>query len=115
MYFGSQSGTAEKFCQVLEEEAGNLGVFENIQVVNFEDFDEKTFGKNKDELNIVCVATHYEGEPCDNTAKFYKWIKDLKKANDKTVLNDLNYTIFGLGDTAYDKFNEMGRYFDKVF
>ena len=50
-------------------------------MVNFEDFDENSFGKNKDELNIVCVATHYEGEPCDNTAKFYKWVKDLKKQN----------------------------------
>lgn len=27
----------------------------------------------------------------------------------------MNYTVFGLGDTAYEQFNAMGIYFDKVF
>lgn len=71
LFFGSQSGTAEKLCQILMDEAKILGVFDNIEVINFEDFDAKTFGKSKEVLNIMCVATHYEGEPCDNTARFY--------------------------------------------
>ena len=61
------------------------------------------------------MATHYEGEPCDNTAEFYKWVKDLKKSNDTKAFQNLNYTVFGLGDTAYEHFNAMGRYFDKIF
>ena len=84
-------------------------------MVNFEDYDESTFGKSQDELSIVCVATHYEGEPCDNTAKFYKWVKDLKKQNEKTAFENMRYTVFGLGDTAYEQFNAMGIFFDKAF
>lgn len=114
-YFGSQSGTAEKFCQQLEEEAQQLFVFDKTQVLSFEDTDYSKFGKSADEMTIICVATHYEGDPCDNTAEFYKWIKELKRNNENKSLNDLNYVVFGLGDTAYEHFNAMGKYFDKVF
>ena len=75
LYFGSQSGTAEKFCQILDEEAQVIGCFEETRVINFEDFSSERFGKETDTLVIICVATHYEGEPCDNTAAFYKWLK----------------------------------------
>jgi sulfite reductase alpha subunit-like flavoprotein len=27
----------------------------------------------------------------------------------------MHYTVFGLGDTAYEKYNEIGKYFDNVF
>jgi NADPH-ferrihemoprotein reductase len=81
LYFGSQSGTAEKFCQTLEEEAKLLGCFESIKIINFEDFQPSIFGIAKDTLTLICVATHYEGEPCDNTAEFYKWLKQAKKDN----------------------------------
>ena len=114
-YFGSQSGTAEKLCTVLDEEAKSLKIFDSTQVVNFEDFDENKFGQNKDELNLILVATHYEGEPCDNTAKFYSWVKSLKKDGAKKHLQNMSFAIFGLGDTAYEQFNAMGKYFVKVF
>jgi len=88
-------------------------VFDETRVVNFEDFDKDTFGKYANEINVVCVATHYEGEPCDNTAAFYKWIKQMKK--DAKRLNQLRFTVFGLGDTQYEQFNAMGKYFDQTF
>ena len=91
-----------------------MGCFDETKVINFEDFDTNTFGKQSDELSIICVATHYEGEPCDNTVKFHKWIKELKKNNERSALQNLSFTIFGLGDTVYEQFNAMGRYFDKT-
>ena len=49
------------------------------------------------------MATHYEGEPCDNTAEFYKCIKGLRKENGyKNKMKNLNYCVFGLGDTNYE-------------
>jgi len=42
-------------------------------VIDFNDFKEETFPE--EELVICVVATHYEGDPCDNTKKFFKWIK----------------------------------------
>ena len=40
IYFGSQSGTAEKFCQTLEEEAHFIGV-QGAKVVDFNNFDKE--------------------------------------------------------------------------
>ena len=62
------------------------------------------------------MATHYEGDPCDNTKKFFKWIKNCaKKDEHKNLFKGMDYAIFGLGDKSYELFNEMGTYFDKTF
>jgi sulfite reductase alpha subunit-like flavoprotein len=52
-------------------------------VINFEDFNKETFGQEPDTVTIVCVATHYEGEPCDNAAGFVEWLKELKKSKQR--------------------------------
>ena len=79
-----------------------------------EKFKAEQFSSHK--LILVCVATHYEGDPCDNTKLFYKWLKAAlrDKANPKPF-EGMCYTIFGLGDTSYEQFNEMGVQFDKAF
>ncbi|MFS8160148.1 MAG: flavodoxin domain-containing protein [Candidatus Roizmanbacteria bacterium] len=53
---------------------------------------------------MLCVSTHYEGDPCDNSKKFYKWFKETLKNKDANaaLLKDMNYSIFGLGDTSYE-------------
>jgi len=90
-------------------------VFDKVEVVNFEDFDANTFGKNENELTIVCTATHYEGEPCDNSAKFHSWVKQLKKSGERSAFKNMLFTIFGLGDTSYEKFNAVGKLYDQLF
>ena len=100
IYFGSQTGTAEKFANQLDEDAQYLGV-ESSSVIDFNNFTPEKFCKHK--LVIVCVATHYEGDPCDNTKAFYKWLKGLlrDKAN-PTPFQGMKFAIFGLGDTSYE-------------
>lgn len=85
-------------------------------MVDFNSFSEDEFAKQP--LVIVCVATHYEGDPCDNTRGFFKWIKKISK--DKTAISakpfdGMNFAIFGLGDTSYEQYNEMGRFFNESF
>ena len=111
VYFGSQTGTAEKLAGVLDEEAHLLGI-PKLDVVDFNNFSEEEFGKHK--LVLVCVATHYEGDPCDNTRNFHKWFKKLLKAKGKPF-EGMKYAIFGLGDTSYEQYNEMGVQFDEGF
>lgn len=59
------------------------------------------------------MATHYEGDPCDNTKKFYKWLRDEKKTKGNVFLKGLSYVVFGLGDTSYENYNAMGKYFNE--
>lgn len=106
IYFGSQTGTAEKFANQIDSDAQLLGI-ERSRVVDFNNFTPEEFCSHK--LVVVCVATHYEGDPCDNTKVFYKWLKAaLKDKSNPNPFEGMCFTIFGLGDTSYEQFNEIG-------
>lgn len=66
---------------------------------------------------MMCIATHYEGEPCDNTRIFHKWIKEKleNKEQNSGLLKNMRYCVFGLGDTSYEYYNTMGRFFNEAF
>ena len=64
---------------------------------------------------LVCVATHYEGDPCDNTRNFFKYLKKILRNKTEKAFTGMNFSIFGLGDTSYEQYNEMGRFFDESF
>jgi len=51
---------------------------------------------------VVLAATHYEGDPCDNTKRFFKWFREQKKAVDKNLMNKVKFSVFGLGDSSYE-------------
>ena len=108
VYFGSQTGTAEKLACQLDEEAHLMGV-PKVIVVDFNNFNEEEFTQQK--LAIIVVATHYEGDPCDNTRNFHKWFKKLLKEKTK-LFEGMRFAVFGLGDTSYEQYNEMGKQFD---
>jgi NADPH-ferrihemoprotein reductase len=117
-YFGSQTGTAEKFCNTLDQEI--VSIFEkdgrkrSAKVIDFEEFKEETFAKHP--LVIVCASTHYEGDPCDNMKKFYRWLRDTRKSKDedkKSLFKGLRFVVFGLGDSSYEQFNAMGKFINE--
>ena len=112
IYFGSQTGTSEKLAKVLDEEATALGI-EDCKVIDFNNFSEEEFSKQP--LVLVTAATHYEGDPCDNTRTFFKYIKKILRNKTEKPFSGMNFSIFGLGDTSYEQFNEMGRFFDESF
>ena len=109
IYFGSQTGTAEKLAGMLDEEAHLMGV-PKLDVIDFNNFTEEDFSSHK--LVIVVIATHYEGDPCDNTRNFYKWFKKILK-DKKKIFEGMKFAVFGLGDTSYEQYNEMGKQFDE--
>ena len=110
IYFGSQTGTAEKFARVLEEEAADLGVI--AKVVDMEDFDKEEFVNT--ELAIIVAATHGEGDPTDNAMRMHTWLKKSVKAKENSLLKNVNYSVFALGDSEYEKFCAAGKFFDKA-
>jgi len=97
---------------MLDEEASSLNV-DDCKVIDFNNFSEEEFPKQA--LVLICVATHYEGDPCDNTRPFVRWMKKISKNKAEKPFSGMNYAIFGLGDTSYEQYNEMGTVFDKTF
>lgn len=93
LFFGSQSGTANKFCNILAQEATEND-FEP-QVEDLKDFTPEFF-TTTNSLCIFCMATHGEGDPTDNAREFYTW---LKAFDEKDAFSKIKFSVFGLGNT----------------
>ena len=69
-------------------------------MIDLEEFKPEELAKQS--LVIFAVATHYEGDPCDNMKKAYRWMRDLRKTKDNGFLKGQKFTVFGLGDSSYE-------------
>ena len=108
--YGTQSGTAKKFADLLQREAiDNLGV--NCSVVNVSELKLADFNENA--LIVFIVSTYGDGGPSDDSVDFNEMIKG-DELWDKIKNKNLNYTVFGLGCSFYTKFNAQAKFIDKV-
>jgi sulfite reductase (NADPH) flavoprotein alpha-component len=57
IHYSSQSGTAEHFCEMMQEDGHVPGV--NTNLVHLKDFDKEQFEKQK--FVVFILSTHYEG------------------------------------------------------
>lgn len=108
IFFGSQSGTAEGFAFDMEKEGKQFGF--GAKAIDLEDYDPEDL--QNEELVIFLVATYGEGEPTDNAQEFYNWLSAESERTDDECSN-LQFAVFGLGNSQYEFFNAMGRQFDK--
>eukprot|EP01032_Pedospumella_encystans_P015987 gene15987-18259_t len=60
---------------------------------------------------IFLVSTTGDGEPPEMMKKFWNFL--LRKSLASDALSGLAYSVFGLGDSSYDKFNAVARKLDK--
>ncbi|MES1917187.1 MAG: hypothetical protein MHM6MM_008941, partial [Cercozoa sp. M6MM] len=104
--YGSQSGTAEGYAFVLEAEAKAYGFA--TTVVDAAEFDADSL--NDHSFVVLLMATHGEGEPTDSTIALYEHIKE--RTDD---LEDVNFAVFGLGNTQYEFYNAVAKFFDTRF
>ncbi|KAL3908479.1 MAG: hypothetical protein SGILL_008462, partial [Bacillariaceae sp.] len=127
IYFATQTGTAESFAQQLEREGADHGFY--VHVVDMEDISSpakimelSAYGPcthddndNNHPRAIILASTYGEGEPTDNAAAIVAMCKDEIENGTSQILQNLHYTVFGLGNREYELFNAMGKYFDSSF
>jgi len=126
--YGTQTGTAETFCQYLEDQGPNYGFkvnkldLEEAVVSGFPEclsgFDEGDGSHDAAYCAIFIISTYGEGEPTDNSKDFIDKLKekcglDDDGMKDPNWLDRMEYCVFGLGSRAYDNFNSMGKFTDK--
>jgi len=141
VYYATQTGTAESFAKDLEREGRDHGFLLKIEdveeldsnpqlLVGIENYEGPTESKSripygpteKTEDNvrpraIILAATYGEGEPTDNATELVNAMKEIMEVNKNpspqtAMLKNLDYCVFGLGNTEYEIFNAMGKFFD---
>jgi NADPH-ferrihemoprotein reductase len=78
----------------------------NALVADLSDYDAESISKiQQKHFAIFIVSTYGEGDPSDNTAGLWDWIKRV--GEEKTGLEHLRYLAFGLGNSNYKYYNRV--------
>ncbi|KAF2702882.1 cytochrome P450 reductase 2 [Pleomassaria siparia CBS 279.74] len=115
IFWGSQSGTSERFAETLARECASMEV---STVRDSFAFWHQCFGGgfvrlrcrdlgqvSKSKFAMFILSTYGEGDPSDNTAGLWDWIERVK--NDKLTLKELRYLAWGLGNSNYKYYNRI--------
>lgn len=105
VYFGSQTGTAMGFARNLANQFRSIG-FE-VKVVDLGDFDPQQLLVSR--VAIFVVASYGDGDPTDNAYYFYQWLRNTKGTVPNDYLSNVSFAVFGLGNSTYTHYNQMGR------
>jgi len=97
VFFGSQSGTAEAFANMLAQEL-HLRFGVGALSADLSEFDPQSIARISSlRLAVFILSTFGEGDPSDNTAELWEWL--TKSSN--VCLSNLRYVAFGLGNCNY--------------
>jgi len=84
----------------------------NVEIYSLNDIYNLSILNNYNLIIIMCSTTG-NGDFPDNSLKFWKKIKD--RTLNKNLLENVNYTICGLGDSNYGMFCYAGKRLQKRF
>lgn len=113
--YGSETGTARDVAEMLRYDiflnlADDPEMVDNLHLSPIDDFDFSNPTKCQNPF-IFIVATTGQGDPPKNMSKFYTHLlKSNLTSSDPVISKIKNYTVLGLGDSNYKKFNFIGKF-----
>ncbi|GBE61319.1 NADPH-ferrihemo reductase [Babesia ovata] len=111
IYYGSQTGTAERFARALALQLAAWNEAFQSNAINLEDWEEEKISQ-PGATAIFTVATHDDGLFPDNAIDFVKWLG--KRGKEGSTLRGLRFCIFGLGSSEYPLFNHAAKTLQKL-
>lgn len=117
IWYGTQTGTAKQFADILSEDAQTSNI--SAKVFDLKDFDPENhilLEANTDTVSVFILSTYIEGQAPENARWFYSWLEE--SVDDfrvpKTLLKGVKYAVFGLGNSLYkEHYNEVSIKVDK--
>ncbi|QCI18955.1 assimilatory sulfite reductase (NADPH) flavoprotein subunit [Buchnera aphidicola] len=103
----SQTGNARSLSERLNKYLNDNN--QKSYLINASDYNFKKIKNEK--FLILIISTQGEGEPPEEALSLHKFIMSKRAPK----LNDLQYSVFALGDSSYDQFCQAGKDFDKRF
>lgn len=99
VYWGSQSGRAERLAACLARECtARLGL--RVAVADLDDHDHEHLSEvPSSKLIVFVVSTFGEGDPTDNSFTFCSVLKALRARGNTQLLKHLRYAAFGIGQS----------------
>eukprot|EP00357_Protocruzia_adherens_P032769 CAMPEP_0115006120 /NCGR_PEP_ID=MMETSP0216-20121206/20294_1 /TAXON_ID=223996 /ORGANISM="Protocruzia adherens, Strain Boccale" /LENGTH=610 /DNA_ID=CAMNT_0002372609 /DNA_START=43 /DNA_END=1875 /DNA_ORIENTATION=+ len=101
--YGSQTGTAKEVSEEICRELICRHLKPKFLAIDKYDMTSLP----KEEVVIFVVSTAGQGEPPDNMRASWQFL--LRKDLAADSLKKVKFSVFGLGDSVYDKFNAMAR------
>ncbi|KAL9645821.1 hypothetical protein ABK040_003553 [Willaertia magna] len=120
--YGSQTGCAQEIAERIQRDAKRrhfqvkLSALDDFPIqhlflptnatttTNHEEMDTQ---QQQGSLFIFVVSTTGQGDEPDNMKKFWTFLR--RKSLTANCLNHLKFTVFGLGDSSYQKFNFVAK------
>ncbi len=103
--YASVGGNARAVAEALAESAADRGLAPRL--VSVDDYRARDLAKEK--LVYVVISTQGEGEPPEGALELFRYLKGKKPPQ----LGELEYAVFGLGDSSYEFFNQAAKDLDQ--
>ncbi|MFT3807125.1 assimilatory sulfite reductase (NADPH) flavoprotein subunit [Arenimonas sp.] len=105
--YGSQTGNAHRVAETLQATLESAGIASRLQRADAYPLHEL---KNERHLLLV-ISTQGDGDPPDDAQAFVEFLLGPRAPK----LPELRFAVFGLGDSSYSRFCEIGRRLDARF
>jgi NADPH-ferrihemoprotein reductase len=112
IFWGSQSGQSQRLAGMLARNCGaRYGI--NAMSADLDDYDHKHFTNfSIAKIAVFIVATYGEGDPTDNANTFLEYLESQPEGTARDLTN-LQYLVFGLGNSTYRLYNRFVDVVDK--